>query len=279
MALNANKVYAPTPIQSATTGAVAVAPANDSTTLPTDARSNLGAEWDESGYVSEDGLSVTLTRSTTPIRDWSKANVKNVLSEFGGAIALSFLQIDEFAAKRMFGASNVTVTEASALAGEIILISIGAELPPIESWCFSMKDGDARVRVVVPRGQMTDVNQIDFKPDAGNIIGGTLACYDDGTGSSIYFIYDDGEIVSDGTAHTITKGSTTNGSFLVSAASAKQGETITIIATPTSSSYVVGDVTYTPSGGSALATKPGNGIYTFTMPAVNVTVNVTFESA
>mgnify|MGYP007133710496 CR=1 FL=1 len=59
-----------------------------------------------------------------------------------------------------------------------------------------MKDGNARVRVVVPNGQMTEVNQIDFKPDAGNIIGGTLATYDDGTGHSIYFIYDDGVVVS-----------------------------------------------------------------------------------
>lgn len=194
MALDAKKVYAPTPDQSSTTGAVAVAP--EGTAMPADARSALGASWEDSGYVSEDGLSVTVTRSTTPIRDWSKAAVRNLLTEFGGAIALSFLQVDEFAAGRMFGESNVTVTEATTTKGEQIKISIGAELPPIEAWCFSMKDGNARIRVCVPRGQMTDVNQIDFKPDAGHVIGGTLQCYDDGTGNSIYFIYDDGEVIT-----------------------------------------------------------------------------------
>lgn len=194
MGLNAKKVYAPTPLQSATTGAVAVAP--EGTAMPTDARTALASTWDDSGYVSEDGLSVTITRSTTPIRDWSKANVRNLLTEFGGAIAVSFLQVDEFAAKRMFGEDNVTVTAATRDAGEIIKIGIGAELPPIEAWCFSMKDGEARIRVCVPRGQMTDVNQVDFKPDAGHVIGGTLATYDDGTGKSIYFIYDDGEVIS-----------------------------------------------------------------------------------
>lgn len=194
MGLNAKKVFAPTPLQSATTGAVAVAP--EGTAMPTDARTALTSAWDDSGYVSEDGLSVTITRSTTPIRDWSKAAVRNLLTEFGGAIAVAFLQVDEFAAKRMFGDGNVTVTAATTTTSEVIKISIGAELPPIEAWCFSMKDGDARIRVLVPRGQMTDVNQIDFKPDAGNVIGGTLTAYDDGTGKSIYFIYDDGEVIS-----------------------------------------------------------------------------------
>lgn len=194
MGLNAKKVFAPTPLQSATTGAVAVAP--EGTAMPADARTALTSAWDDSGYVSEDGLSVTITRSTTPIRDWSKAAVRNLLTEFGGAIAVAFLQVDEFAAKRMFGEDNVTVTAATTTTSEVIKISIGAELPPIEAWCFSMKDGDARIRVLVPRGQMTDVNQIDFKPDAGNVIGGTLTAYDDGTGKSIYFIYDDGEVIS-----------------------------------------------------------------------------------
>ena len=96
----------------------------------------------------------------------------------------------------MFGSSNVSVTAATLTKGELIKISIGADLPPVEAWCFSMKDGNARIRVVAPRAQVTEVNQIDFKPDAGHVIGGTIATYDDGTGKSIYFIYDDGEVLS-----------------------------------------------------------------------------------
>ena len=194
MGLNAKKVYAPTPAQDATTGAVAVAPVG--TAMPTGARETLPAAWNSGGYVDENGLSVTITRSTTAIHDWSKAVVRNLLSEFAGALAIGFLQVDEFAAKRVFGDSNVTVTAATQTTSEVMTVAIGAELPPIEAWCFSMKDGNARVRVVVPRGQITEVNQVDFKPDAGNVIGGTLTAYDDGTGHSIYFIYDDGEVVA-----------------------------------------------------------------------------------
>lgn len=194
MALNAKHVYAPAPNQSATTGAIAVAPVG--TTKPTDATTTLPSAWNSGGYVSEDGISLSLTRSTTPLKDWSKTVVRNLLTEFAGAISLGFLQVDGFAAKRVFGDSNVTVTAATTTKGEQISVAIGAELPPIEAWCFSMKDGDARIRIAVPRGQITDVSQMDFKPDAGHIIGGTLQCYDDGTGKSIYIIYDDGTVVS-----------------------------------------------------------------------------------
>ncbi len=188
MALDASKVYAPTPDQSATTGAVAVAPTG--TTAPANATAALGSAWDDGGYVSEDGISVTISRTTTVLRDWSKSAVRTLLSEFAGTIGVSFLQVDQFAAERVFGEDNVTVASGK------MKVAIGADLPPVESWCFSMKDGDARIRVYVPRGQITEVNQVDFKPDAGNVIGGTLTTYDDGTGNQIYFMYDDGTTVS-----------------------------------------------------------------------------------
>lgn len=195
MALDATKVYAPTPDQSPTTGAVAVADVG--VTAPTDAKSALpSTAWTEGGYVSEDGISIAVTRSTTPIRDWSKSVVRNLLTEYNGSISCAFLQVDQFAAERLFGEDNVTVTAASSSHGAQMKVAIGSQLPPIEAFCFSMKDGDARVRVFVPRGQFTDVSQIDFKPDSGHIIGGTIATYDDGTGHSIYVMYDDGVVVS-----------------------------------------------------------------------------------
>lgn len=192
MALNAKHVYAPTPDQS-TTGAVFVAAVG--ATAPTDAKTALGGSWTDGGYVDENGISITVNRSTTPIRDWSKAAVRNILSEFDVFIAVNFLQVDEFSAQRVFGSSNVTKTAATTTKGELIKVSIGAQLPPIEAWCFNMKDGDARIRVYIPKGQITDVSEMAYKPDQGHVIGGTLSCYDDGTGHSIYVFYDDGQVV------------------------------------------------------------------------------------
>lgn len=194
MALDVSKVYAPTPDQSLTTGALACAATG--TAEITDARTALSSDWDDSGYITEDGVSIAVTRSTTAIKDWSKATVRKVLSEYEGNISLAFLGVDQFAAEAMFGEDNVTVTDATSSAGNIINVAIGNELPPVKAYCASMKDEDRRVRIYIPYGQFTDVNQIDFKPDTGLSLGGTMATYDDGTGHSIYVIFDDGEIVS-----------------------------------------------------------------------------------
>ena len=81
------------------------------------------------------------------------------------------------------------------------------------------------------------------------------------------------------TAHTISYGSTTNGSFTTAPTSASSGDTVTVVATP-STGYQVYSVTYTPSGGSETACTHGSGnTYTFTMPDKNVTVNATFSPA
>lgn len=191
--VNSAQVYLPTPDQSGTTGAVAVAALG--TTAPTDARTALGASWTTGGYVSEDGITLGLSRSLTNIKDWSQANVRKALTEFDGTVSCAFLQVDEFAAKEMFGASNVTVTAANTTHGNELTIKIGAELAPAKSWCWNMKDGDRRVRVYLPNGQVTELGDVQFVPGAGNIYPSTISAYPDANGKSIYVFYDDGQIV------------------------------------------------------------------------------------
>lgn len=189
--INGQQVYLPSPLQSETTGAVACAPVG--TDAPTDARTVLPNTWNNGGYIDENGISLSISRSVTGIKDWSQSVVRKALSEYDGTIALTFLQVDEFACKAVFGDDNVNVTAATQTAGNITKVAIGAELPEIKSWCFTMKDEDRRVRVYVPRGQITEIpSNIDFVPTAANKYPGTLSTYDDGTGHSIYVIYDDG---------------------------------------------------------------------------------------
>lgn len=193
--INANQVYLPSPDQSATTGAVASAPTN--TAAPSDARTVLPQAWTSGGYVDENGVSMSINRTVTAIRDWSLANVRKALTEFDGLIAGSFLQMSEFEAKAMLGENNVTAVAASRTAGNKLTLNIGAELPEIKSYVFSMKDGERRVRIYVPRGQITELpSEIAFTPGAANVWPWQMSCYDDGTGHSIYVFYDDGQMAS-----------------------------------------------------------------------------------
>ena len=192
--IDSAQVYLPSPDQSSTTGAIAVAPLG--TTAPTDARTALGVAWTSGGYVGEDGVTLSLSRSTSAIKDWSQSNVRKALTDFDGTIGFSFLQMDKFAADELFGASNVTAVAANTTHGNELAISIGAELPPMKSWTFSMKDGSRRVRIYLPIAQVTEIGDVTFVPSAGNSYPATVSCYPDSTGKSIYVFYDDGEMTS-----------------------------------------------------------------------------------
>lgn len=191
--INPAQVYLPTPDQSTTTGAVAVAPLG--TTAPADARTALPSTWESGGYIDENGIALGISKSFTAIKDWAQSVVRKALTDFDGTISLSFLQVDQFAAERILGEDNVTVTAATQTAGQNIKMGIGAQVAPAESWCFSMKDGERRVRVYIPNGQITEISgDVSFTPGAANVWPCTLSCYDDGTGHSIYVIYDDGVV-------------------------------------------------------------------------------------
>ena len=192
--VNSAQVYLPTPDQSGTTGAVAVAPLG--TTAPTDARTALANTWVTGGYVSEDGITLGLSRSFQNIKDWSQANVRKALTDFDGTVQCAFLQVDQFAANEMFGSTNVTKTAANTTHGEQLKISIGAEVAPEKSWAFNMKDGNRRVRVYLPDAQITELGDVQFVPGAGNIYPSTISAYPDANGKSIYVFYDDGQVTS-----------------------------------------------------------------------------------
>ena len=80
-----------------------------------------------------------------------------------------------------------------------------------------------------------------------------------------------------GSSHTITvTEDVEHGSVTVNRKRAPRGQTVTITATP-DEGYKVGTVTVTEENGKTVAvTDKGEGVYTFTMPASDVEIRVTF---
>ena len=195
MGLDSRKVYLGLADQTPTTGAISAGPAIDADDIPAtiDDALTLIEDMESSGYVSEDGLSLSQEYNTNDIREWNGATVRTVLESFNGTLAWSAIQIDADSAKQAYGANNVAVTPADADNGEQLRIGIGTHLPPVQSWGFRMKDGDARLVVFVPRGQVTAIDSISFTATDPVAFANTLTCYDDGTGNSIYLFVDDGQ--------------------------------------------------------------------------------------
>lgn len=179
------------------TGAIKHAPVG--TTLPTLASiAKAGVTLDEAftgnEYVSEDGLTLSPSMSTTNIKDWSGAVVRKLLEEFDGTLAWTMISTNAESLGVAFGQGNIQTAAATNLHGNQVAAALGAELPEEQSWVFLMKDGDARIVIVVPKGQVTEVGEVNFQSNAAVGWPVTLSSYPDANGKSIYIYTDDGVV-------------------------------------------------------------------------------------
>lgn len=182
-----------------TTGAIKHAPVG--TTLPTLASiASSGVTLDSAfagnEYVSEDGLTLAPSMSTTDIKDWSGSVVRKVLESFDGTLSWTMISTNAGALGVAFGAEHTEAKVATASHGNQVAVKLGAHLPEEKSWVFLMKDGEARIVIVVPKGQVTEVGEVTFAANAAVGWNVTLSCYPDSDGESIYIYTDDGEVES-----------------------------------------------------------------------------------
>ena len=163
---------------------------------------DLDSDFKGDEYVSEDGLTLAPAISTTDIKDWSGATVRKVLESFDGTLSWRMISTNAGALGIAFGADNITTAEATAEHGTQVQAALGARLPERQEWVFLMKDGDARVLIVVPDGQVTEVGEVTFASNAAIGWQVTLSTYPDEDGNSIYIMTDDGVVEAGGATGT-----------------------------------------------------------------------------
>jgi hypothetical protein len=147
-------------------------------------------------YVSQDGLTLAPSMSTTEIKDWSGSTVRKVLESFDGTLSWTMISTNEGALGIAFGSSHVTTVAATAAHGAQVQAALGAYLPEEQAWVFLMKDGDARIVIAVPDGQITEVGEVTFASNAAVGWQVTLSCYPDTDGNCIYIMTDDGQVTT-----------------------------------------------------------------------------------
>ena len=196
MGINAKQVRVGLADQSSTSGALSRGDVISAIPASIDAAITAISAFSSSGYISEDGASLSTTKGVTPIREWNRASVRRILEDFDGTVSLSLIQLDEEGAKQAFGEDNVTVTAATSTHGTQLKIALGATLDEPQAWALRMKDGDARMLVLVPNGQVTSGVDITFVANQAIQLPVTISANDDGTGHSIYIFTDDGIVAA-----------------------------------------------------------------------------------
>lgn len=174
------------------TGAIMSAPRGS--TLPTDSTAVPDAAFVDSGYITEDGATLSESPSWTDITDWGGDKVRSILSTTAVTLKASFLEVNDRSAKAAFGDDNVTVTPATALKGAEIAIKLNTNPPPRKAWIVNMLDEERHARIVLPDAQVTERGDQAFTRQGALVIPVTISAYPDDDGNVAYEYFNDGVV-------------------------------------------------------------------------------------
>lgn len=129
------------------------------TTLPTDATTKPGAAFTKGGYVGEDGVTRSTDVSDEKIRAWGGDTVKIVRTEHSITYTFQFLEsASAEVLKLIHGEDNVDVDALN----ETVTVRHTAKIPPRKAFLLDMLDGSAKMREVIPDGQLTSSGEVNF---------------------------------------------------------------------------------------------------------------------
>ena len=171
------------------TGMFYTAPAG--TALPTYPSESLGADWDEAGAVTADGITWSTGKDSDPLRNWAKEVERLIASEEGGTVVAPLMYTDQATLETIFGADNVTVTAATSAHGNLagVTVAPGVSASPM-AFLFIMKDGDDMLMLGTTKGIVRDVGDIAFAPTEGITWEATIEA------AAWTFLKDDGQVTS-----------------------------------------------------------------------------------
>lgn len=209
--LDTGKVLVGAPDQR-TTGAVLRGPVMTDIPADIDALETALATFEDAGYVSEDGVTVTTEFNTSDKRDWSGAVVRKLLESFDGMISYTLIQADSEAWKQALGEGNVEEEAASASHGARMILHLGANFAEPQCYAIKVKDGDFRAIILVPNGQVVSSLELTLQRTDTINVPISISCMDDGDGSGdcILIYTDDGVYTNaDATLTALSVGSCT----------------------------------------------------------------------
>jgi hypothetical protein len=169
MALNADNVT------SALTGAVVYAPLG--TAAPTTPTEVWGAGWVDLGYCNEDGITEAESRDWEEIVAWqNRAVVRRLLT--GNTTTFQFVVIENTRQALELRHSGSTIETT----GDVHRLEIMAPNEDLRAFGFDIIDLDRHHRMIVPRGSVTEVEDIAYKNGEAIGYGFTIAAYPDSSG-------------------------------------------------------------------------------------------------
>ena len=161
-------------------GAVYRAPKG--TALPTDASSALAQAYVDMGYISEDGVTNSLSKETTDIKEWGGDVVDTVLNSQTDTFSFKFIEsLNVDTLKCIYGTNNVTESSGA------ITVTVNATDAPTGVYVIDMiQKGNRMKRIVIPNGRITELGDVVYKADEAVGYDVTLTAHLDSSSNTHY---------------------------------------------------------------------------------------------
>jgi hypothetical protein len=151
------------------TGGVYVADVG--TSLPNDTTDVLNAAFDDVGYISDDGVVESQGSDTTDIKAWQNGDiVRKVQTKHELTYKFTMIETSETTQGVFYGNYSAGAVE------------ITGEQLDHKSWIIHVIDGDDKIRIVIPDGQITERGDVSYKNDDAISYPVTITCFPDGDG-------------------------------------------------------------------------------------------------
>ena len=163
-----------------TDGGIYFAPAG--TTLPTNATTTLATAFKNLGYVSEDGVTNSLSKDVTEIKEWGGDTVDTVLTAQTDTFQFTLIEsLNTDTLKAIYGDANVTESSGA------ITVTVKAAEAPSGVWVIDMiQKGNKLKRIVIPNGKVSELGDVVYKADEAVGYDVTVAANLDSSGNTHY---------------------------------------------------------------------------------------------
>lgn len=140
-------------------GGIYIAPLG--TAVPTDASTDLGAEYKNLGYVSEDGVVNSLNKTSKDIKEWGGDTVMTVNTGQNDTFKLKYIEsMNLEVLKSIYGSENVTESNGA------VTVKVNAKDAGAAVYVIDMAQNGGRLkRIVIPRGTVSALGDIVYKND------------------------------------------------------------------------------------------------------------------
>lgn len=154
---------------------------SDTSALPTAETELATAGFTAVGFISEDGITEANERDTDKVKAWGGDTVRILQNEHTITYSFTFLEMgNPEVLKLLFGEDNIVVS------GDTTTIKKNAKVLEHKTFVIEVLDGDKKIRLVVPDGQITETGERQFSHNAVLQVEVTIEAFSDADGNKGY---------------------------------------------------------------------------------------------